>query len=294
MNNTSVFFNLYRYQLLPKDRFFQGTLFGEINSVEELIEQKNKLFQQQLKTITEWRGHKSTSKINATLVYEKDDFLLFKFAPKKKAMLENESFQHENHDNWPSILVAIWNDKDKQYIVIQDRKQAFASTKSVEKVIAKSVNDSLFNYQLKIYLEPRFNKKTFWSIVTDKRELVKNLKFELITPNMSNISGVLSDDLKRLAKGTNSAKLDISINSHDDAILENINQDNPDVSSLVNYASEGGGNISIKLKGVKKRIQTESSIESIEIDEVSVIGNNYVEMLKLIKSSILGVEDREE
>lgn len=49
MNNTSIFFNLYRYQLLPKDRFFQGTLFGEINSVEELIEQKNKLFQQQLK-----------------------------------------------------------------------------------------------------------------------------------------------------------------------------------------------------------------------------------------------------
>ena len=57
---------------------------------------------------------------------------------------------------------------------------------------------------------------------------------------------------------------------------------------------EGGGNISIKLRGVKKRIQTESSIESIEIDEVSVIGNNYSEILKLVKSSILGVEECEE
>ena len=98
MNMTNVSFQLYRYQLLPKNRFFQGTLFGEIRTVEDLIENKNILFQQQIKVITDWKGKQSTSKINAKLIYEDETFLLFKFAPKRKAKIENESFELENYD----------------------------------------------------------------------------------------------------------------------------------------------------------------------------------------------------
>jgi hypothetical protein len=36
-------FDLYRYQILPKDRFAQGELFDGINSVDELIQKKNDL-----------------------------------------------------------------------------------------------------------------------------------------------------------------------------------------------------------------------------------------------------------
>ncbi len=32
----SIKFNLYRYQLLPKHRFFQGDLFGDLKSIKDL------------------------------------------------------------------------------------------------------------------------------------------------------------------------------------------------------------------------------------------------------------------
>lgn len=36
----NISFSLYRYQILPKDRYFQGDLFGEIKTVEDLIAKK--------------------------------------------------------------------------------------------------------------------------------------------------------------------------------------------------------------------------------------------------------------
>ena len=58
----NINFNLYRYQILPKDRYFQGSLFGEIKTVEDLIAHKNDLFYSSIKTIINWRGKKSSLK----------------------------------------------------------------------------------------------------------------------------------------------------------------------------------------------------------------------------------------
>ena len=40
-------FHLYRYQLLPVNRFFQGDMYGA-TSIEELISRKNEFFQEAL------------------------------------------------------------------------------------------------------------------------------------------------------------------------------------------------------------------------------------------------------
>ncbi len=49
----SINFNLYRYQILPKDRHFQGTLFGNIKTIEDLILKKNDFLYEIIKDITE-------------------------------------------------------------------------------------------------------------------------------------------------------------------------------------------------------------------------------------------------
>lgn len=278
----NINFNLYRYQILPKDRHFQGTLFGDIQTVEDLISKKNQIFYTQIKTIEEWKNKRAS--IKGQLIYDKDDFLLFRFAPRRTVKIENEIFEEEKYENWPSILVAIWNKADMQYMLIQDRKQAFSSTKSVLNTIIQSINISLSTKQLKIYAEPIFHKDAFWNIIDEHTRTIKNIKFELITPNMANISAALSEDLKSLAKGTNTAKTFLEIDA-DDSILH-IDKNDKQINSIVDYASEGGGNISIKVKGIKKRIQTANSVKSVEIGEIEITDSNMDRIVDLLKKVI--------
>jgi len=278
----NVNFNLYRYQLLPKDRHFQGTLFGDIQTVEDLIANKNEIFYEQIKTTDKWKNKRT--EIKGQLIYDKDSFLLFRFAPRRIVKIENETFEEEQYENWPSILVAFWNHPEKQYLLIQDRKQAFSSTKSVLDTLTKSINISLGIKQLKIYAEPIFHKKAFWTIINDNMRTIKNIKFELITPNMANISGALSEDLKSLAKGTNTAKTLLEIDA-DDSILH-IEENDKQINSIVDYASEGGGNISIKVNGIKKRIQTANSVKSIEIAELEITSDNTERIVDLLKKVV--------
>ncbi|ROP11028.1 hypothetical protein EDB60_11980 [Vibrio crassostreae] len=48
MNSKTNTFELFRYQILPIDRYFQGDFFNGVHSVEELIAQKNHFFAEAL------------------------------------------------------------------------------------------------------------------------------------------------------------------------------------------------------------------------------------------------------
>lgn len=267
----NINFSLFRYQILPKDRYFQGDLFGDIKTIDDLIAQKNNIFYQQIKLVDEWKSKKLSLK--GQLEYDKDNFILFRFAPKRTTKIENENFQEEQHETWPSFLVGIWNDPEKQIIVIQDRKKAFPDPKTPLKTIIQSINAVLELKQLKLYAEPIFHKEAFWNIIEQYNRKVKNIRFELITPNMANISGVLSEDLKNLAKGTNTAKTLLEIDADGDSVLY-ITPQNQQINNLVDYASEGGGNISVKAKGIKKRIQTANAVKTIEVGELEIAADN--------------------
>lgn len=279
----NINFNLYRYQILPKDRYFQGALFGDITSIDELIAKKNELFYQAVKSIDKWKSQKTSMK--GQLEYDKDSFLLFRFAPKRSTKIENENFEEEELETWPSILVGIWNDPEKQIIAIQDRKKAFTNTKGVLKILIQSIHAALETKQLKLYAEPIFHKEAFWNIIEQYDRKIKNIRFELITPNMANISGVLSDDLKALAKGTNTAKTLLGIDADDDSVLY-IDKQNKQVGDIVDYASEGGGNISIKAKGIKKWIQTANAVKSVEIGEIEVTGDNIERIAEILQRTL--------
>jgi len=275
-------FNLYRYQLLPKDRHFQGALFGDIQTIDDLILKKNDLFYEQIKTIEEWKGKRSI--IKGQLLFDKDDFLIFRFAPRRTTKIENEYFEEEQYEDWPSIIVAVWNNKEKQVMAIQDRKKAFSSTKSVLSTITNSINIALVQKQLRIAAEPIFHEEAFWNIIEQYSHQIKKIRFDLITPNMANISGMLSEDLKNLAKMTNTLSTKLEIDAEDSAL--HIDKNNQQINSLVHYASQGGGNASIKVKGIQKRIQTSNSIKTIEIEELELNGDNVEDIASILKRVI--------
>ena len=79
------------------------------------------------------------------------------------------------------------------------------------------------------------------------RQVNKEIEFSLITPNMANISKTISDELKNLAKTSNTARTDIRLNAADDTSLI-IEKDNLYINDLVEYSSQGGGTIRVQSK----------------------------------------------
>jgi hypothetical protein len=266
-----ITFDLYRYQLLPKDRYFQGDLFGEIKSIDELIQNKNKLFSEALKRVQRFKSRKTP--ILHKLLLEEDEFYLYRFAANRAIKIETQDFTEEEIESWPSFLVGIWNDPQKQFILVQERREAFQHSEAVVRAIVDSVDYFLSDKQLRVLSEPLFNEEAFWNIIKKHTGKVREIRFELITPNLANISNVLSDALKKFAIRTNTSRTQIDIAADPDAALS-IQHEDDQIEGLVKYASDGGGDISIKVRGLKTRIHTSKSKKTIDISEIELSGNN--------------------
>jgi hypothetical protein len=278
MRRSVARFHLYRYQLLPVDRYFQGDLYGA-KSVDELIEKKNEIFSESLGApgaFVSARTHTVTQSLAKA-----DDFHLYRIAANRSLHHETRDFNTEVIDNWPKILVVIWNAPNKQLIAVQHRVNAFQGTDAVMKLVFDSIEPLLAKNQLTALWEPLFEKQIFWDLVNKYQGKIQEIDFELVTPNMANISGVLPENLRQFAKLTNAVKSHVAITS-DRASSLKISQDDPVLNALVEYSSEGGGDISLRLAGIKKKVHTSRSVREVTIDEAVLQGTpeNVASILK--------------
>ena len=262
-------FQLFRYQLLPIDRFLQSDLFTGVSSIEELIERKNEFFSEAIQVTNSFSDNKHET-ITKKLI-DIDDFFLFRIANNRSIHRETKEFKDELIDNWPSILVAIWNKPDKQFIAVQKRTTAFSSCEVVTKMILGKLSIHIAPHHLRAIHEPLFEKKHFWSILNQHRGKVKSVEFEIVTPNMANISGTLPDELKEFAKLTNSTRNKLKIESDPEAPLHLV-ESNKVLQGLVDYSSEGGGNISLKIEGLKKIYHTSKTVKEVTLGELEMQG----------------------
>lgn len=271
----NVSFELYRYQLLPITRQAQQHLFQEIVSVEDIEKNKNMYVGMVLANFPKMTHR--TYDVNQENVFYSDDVLCLKVAVQKTIERNNVNFKREKIEDWPYATILINNKPDVQMIAVSKNDKAFSSSGTVIKTIQSLINKRLKDYHLQMHTEAMFDKKEFWSIVTSHQTRLTSMKFELISPNMANISGQLKINLKELNKETNSHRTNIEFNSPIGAALE-VSQGNPVIGSLLDYASEGGGDISFKIKGLKKKIHTSTSIKTVEVDEVMVENMNPAQL----------------
>ncbi|WP_354624858.1 hypothetical protein [Psychromonas sp. MME2] len=262
-------FELFRYQILPVDRYFQGDLFSGANNIEDIIARKNSFFKDALVGQKDFSNQ--TCKTAVKLLHQEEDFFLYRLAHNKTLHLETRDFKNEAVDSWPSIMVAIWNHPEKQYIAVQKRTTAFAKCETVAKLILEKLEPQLTHFHLRAIYEPLFEKQQFWTLLRRHRGKIKSVDFEIITPNMANISGTLPDDLKLFAKCTNSTRNHLKIESEPDAALY-LEEDNAALKGLVDYSSEGGGNISVKIDGIKKHHQTSRTVKELTLGEIEMTG----------------------
>ncbi len=274
-------FDLFRYQILPRDRYFQADLFGHYDSVDSLLADKNRLFGEALNSVGSFKSKRSV--IQHRVLHQDGDSVLLKFAANRSLTRETREFTEEEIENWPSFLVFVWNDPSEQQIAIQERGAAFRETDIVARVIETTVSFMLADVNLRVYVEAQTCAEAFWTVIDGNRGKVMDVRFELITPNLSNLSQVLSDDLKELAKATNAAKTRLDLIADPDSAVFISEERSPQVESLVEYSSEGAGDISVKVRGLKRRVHTSRSKRHIEVDEATIKAENAEDIVAALK-----------
>lgn len=263
----NISFDLYRYQLLPITQEVQPDMYRKILSVEQLKEQKNALFDEVLFNLPKLMSQGKI--LHQKVILSDEGWFAFKLGVQRSIERENENFNKERIENWPHVTVILNNSPDCQFIAISKNSKAFSNSRIVSNILQTSFREHLKRLQLTMHIKELFDEKEFWDLVSRHRGKIKSVKFELISPNMANISKCLKVDLKQINLDTNSHRTCIELNAADDAVLE-IRDDNEMIDGMVEYASEGGGDISLKINGFKRSIHTQKTNRTIEIDEFTV------------------------
>lgn len=275
-------FDFYRFQLLPSSQN-QQKLFNENYSAEQIRKNKNNFFQKILDNQIEIT-HKEYS-LRKTQETIDDNLYLIKIASYKSIDRDNENFEKEKLPNWPSITIIIDNDEERQTIFISRNQKAFSNSKIVAKIIENSLNRYLSSYGLTIQIRETYDKNNFWNLIERHPRKVTRVRFEMVAPNMANISKALKVDLKKLNRESNCQNVNLELNSLPQTALE-IDKDDELISGCVEYSSEGGGDIAVKIKGMRKEIRVSDTVKTIEIEELSIkmLNREVIELLSLNKN----------
>lgn len=274
-------FHIFRYQILPNDRHFQGSIYDG-RSVNNVIADKNIIFWEALHNADPFSTTRAPS-VTQTLA-EQTDFLVLRVGVAKKIIRSTEDFKEEQLDHWPSAIVIIWNDDEKQILAVQHNPGAFKSPDVIVNRFQKGINASLAPFQLKLHIKPIYDKRIFWDLIEKNKGNIEQLEITYLTPNMASISKSLTEDLKSLAKITNSSKNDLKLRAEKNASLA-ISRDNSQIAGLVDYASSGGGPIKVKLHSMSKKITVGKETKELSIKGLEIEGDltpEYIEGLKEI------------
>lgn len=275
-------FDFYRFQLLPSSQT-QQYLFEETYSADEIREKKNIFFNTVLNNELKFE-HKEYS-LNQTKNKLDEDLYLIKIAAYKLIDRENENFEKEKIPNWPSVSIIIDNAPENQTIFISRNQKAFSNTRIVAKILENSLNRYLFSFGLTIQIRETYDKNNFWNLIERHPKKVTRVRFEMVAPNMANISKALKLDLKKLNRESNCQNVNLSLNSLPTTSLE-IDKDDELIAGCVEYSSEGGGDIAVKIKGIRKEIRVSDTVRTLEIEElpIKMLNRELLELLSLNKN----------
>lgn len=200
-----------------------------------------------------------------------------------------EEFETKRIDSAPYSVIAIDNNPERQIMAIRNDRNAFSGADTLSRIVERALNEKLNYYNIEIHIEAISPKENFWSAILNSKEDVVKIKFEIIKPNLSNISSSLDQEMKGIIDDLNSHKSTITFEATSSGSLENVNQSNIKLNNIVNYATEGGGNATVKFKdkttyNTKKSItkRTISFCSDITKATVGAIGQFAIDAIKAL------------
>lgn len=269
MENRRINFHIYRYHLLPiSKKDTQVELFeNKTMSYEEIREKKNTFFKEILDNLIT-----STSNVNPLqLFHNENEFYLFKLAQKKVTTI-TQNFENLVIDNEPYVYVIINNDKDVQKIAISENIDAFSNPDVVRNILKKVLQKDLKRFGLNIEMEQLFDSVNFWKYVSSHKDQITYINFQYIKPNLASISHSLPEDFKNFADNVNSHESHLTIKAPNNGKLENIDKSNKDINGLVEYTANGAGSIKLKVKNLRKQLNTKENPVIFQVDQIDIEG----------------------
>jgi hypothetical protein len=266
-------FELFRYQLLPTSQEPQQDLFGESLTLERIKKQKNSIFWDVLQQIFPFDSPDLLQKV----LLAEGGWLVVKLAPRRKAVIHKPDFRSEFVEDWPHVTLFINNDPEVQVVGVSRNQRAFKDPFSVVRKLDRRITRHLTQRGLTVHFQSMYDQTEFWDLMLKQQGNVQKVRFEMIAPNMANISGILKLDLKRLNQESNAQKTTVELEATAGTALQ-INESDDLIAGCVEYSANGGGDIKVKLRNVKKEIRTSTSIRTFEADEV-VFENTTPEFL---------------
>lgn len=236
-------FEYYRYQLVPT-KVSQLTIDNVPYTVDKLKEMKNLFFSDILSKISFRYRNKE---LPSTLCYHQGDLFMLLLG-NNKSVEYIEDFEKKKIKSDPFSIVVVDNNPDNQVIAIRNDYRAFSSADSISKLLQDTINSSLNYYNLEMHIEAISDGQDFWEAIQSSKEGVLKITFEIIKPNVSNLSGALTDDIKGLIDKYHSHKTVLSMESSSSGELINISKEDKDLSGLADYTAKGGGRSVIKFK----------------------------------------------
>ena len=219
-------------------------------------------------------------------MYTRDNMTYFKLGIKRKAKIYKPDFSEEFIENYPNVIIAFNNHPDTQLVAIQNNKAAFGNCLTASHIIQKSIDRWAKNSNLNFFIEPQFDSREFWNLVRQHAGQITQVTFDLVTPNLAKISKNLKVDLKELYNDTNTQRTKVELNAEPESHLD-IKEDSEIIRSIVDYGAEGGGNISMRVAGLRKKLHTAQSPKDFNVDEHLVNGNDWEALDDLFKTIMM-------
>lgn len=263
-------FFIYRYQLLAridpeKPQFVYMTPERSYMNVDDLKSDKNRIFWNMLKDIKfKW----PYAEISHEIVFSDEETCLIRMGVNRPTVLRTEDFKSVFTNDWPWIYIFVDNNPNNQFLVVEIEREAWDSPDITINMLSRNINDYLSNYYLVTEIEPIIEKNAFWEFVDKHKGQIKMVEFDMISPNMSNISEKSEWPLREIRDQYNATRQKVRLENTAGSSIA-VKKDKL-IVSMADYSLSGGGKTRFKLKGIRGYKSLSDDKISIEFDDIEV------------------------
>ena len=175
-------------------------------------------------------------------------------------------FKREIEETWPHANVFIRLDPDPntgQVIAVEHEPKAFYKPLSSLEALANKINETLSCEGYFLSIHPVTTEQDFWGLVEKGGDNIEKVSFSFSAPNLLNLEGALTEDLKKLRAEYNATETSLSLANPIGKLK--IPKTSKFVSEGVEYVRKGGGEYKLKAKGQWHRSKDMCKYNTIDV-----------------------------
>jgi hypothetical protein len=211
------------------------------------------------------------------LVKEKEvkgSYIIASLGKKSTALLHKspeEGFNEEKIEDWPTVPVFISLSNSPttgQAIAIGTANRVLKKPLPILEALADTLSGRIRPNSFELNVNAISRTSDFWDVVSENKENIENITFTFTAPNLFNANDQLDKELKAASETLNATHLTIGAENKAGGIK--LTEEQNFTKRAVEYISGGGGQYSMKIKGLQKKVKDGEYVKSVTIDEVTI------------------------